>query len=98
MIKKEEVQHIAKLARMNLTDEEINKYQKELSLILDYIKTLDKADLLDVQLDSSLLERRSNENILREDEVRKENKTDNKELLALAPETKNNYLKVKPIF
>ena len=43
MISKEEVQHIAKLARLELTEKEAEKMQKDLSEILDYFDLLKKA-------------------------------------------------------
>ena len=42
MISKEEVQHIAKLARLELTETEVEKMQKDLSAILDYFNLLQK--------------------------------------------------------
>ncbi len=36
MLSKEETQHIAKLARLGLSESEIEKYQKDLSAILDF--------------------------------------------------------------
>lgn len=93
MISKEEVQHIAKLARLGLTEKEIEKFQKEFSAILDYIEKLKKVDILNIDLTShSILI----ENIMRPDESEKPN-LKNKKLLELAPETKNSYLKVKPV-
>ena len=44
MITKKEVQHIAELARLGTNDKEIEKTQKELSSILDYMDKLTKAD------------------------------------------------------
>ena len=41
LLSKDEVRKIARLARLNLSDEEIERYQKELSEILDYVKKLD---------------------------------------------------------
>jgi len=49
MISKEEVKHIAKLARLGLTEEEIEKFQKELSAILDYIEKLKEVDIEGVE-------------------------------------------------
>ena len=43
MISKEEVEHIAKLARLELSDKETEKMQKDLSAILDYFNLLKKA-------------------------------------------------------
>ena len=44
MILKKEVEHIAKLARLGLTEKEIEKFQRELSKILDYIEKLGDED------------------------------------------------------
>ncbi len=44
MITKEDVVKIAKLARLELTKEEIERYQKDLSSILEYAKKLDEVD------------------------------------------------------
>lgn len=40
MISKQQVKHIAKLARLSLTEKEIKKFQKELGHTLDYINIL----------------------------------------------------------
>jgi len=44
MITREEVIHIAKLAKMKLTEEEIEKFTKDLSGILDFFKDLEEVD------------------------------------------------------
>jgi len=94
MISKKEVEHIAKLARLGLTEEEITKFQRELSAILDYIEKLKEVDVTGVEPTShSILV----ENIMRKDEENEELKIKNEKLLKLAPETKNGYLKVKSI-
>ena len=43
MISKEEVKHIAKLSRLELTEKEVEKMQKDLSAILDYFDLLKSA-------------------------------------------------------
>jgi len=43
VINEEEVKHIAKLARLELTGKEVKKMQKDLSEILDYFDLLKKA-------------------------------------------------------
>jgi len=84
MLSKEEVKHIAKLARLGLTDAEIEKFQKELSAILDYVEKLKEVDISGVEPTShSVLV----ENIMRKDEVLKFNK-----------KLMEGYLKVKSIF
>ena len=66
MLSKQEVQHIAKLARLGLTEKEIGKFQKELSATLDYIEKLKEVDIEGVEPTSHsvLLE-----NVTRKDEV-----------------------------
>lgn len=93
MISKEDVKRIAKLARLGLTEEEIGKFQKDLSSILDYVEKLKEVDIANVDPTSqSVLA----ENIMRED-VSRESEGENQKLLDLMPETKDGYLKVKSI-
>jgi aspartyl/glutamyl-tRNA(Asn/Gln) amidotransferase C subunit len=96
MISREEVQHIAKLARLGLTEKEVKKYQKELSSILDYVGKLKK---IDTELSALSPESHPSEfeNITREDRERVKGKAQGAKLLKLAPETKNGHLKVKSI-
>lgn len=92
MIKKEEVKHIAKLARLGLSEKEIEKFQKELSSILDYIEKLEEVDVSGTEATSHPF---SAENVMREDEaVEKKN---SRELVDSAPDTKDKYFKVKSI-
>jgi len=95
MISKEEVQHIAKLARLGLTEEEIKKFQKELSPILNYIEKLKEVDISGIEPTSYSVRV---ENIMREDKARFEDKpADEEKLLKLMPEKKDRHLKVKSI-
>lgn len=94
MISKEEVKHIAKLARLGLTEREIEKFQKELSSILDYIEKLKEIDISNITPTSHSIEV---ENIMREDKERAKRKVPSAQLLESAPEEKNGYLKVKSI-
>jgi aspartyl-tRNA(Asn)/glutamyl-tRNA(Gln) amidotransferase subunit C len=94
MISKKEVQHIAKLARLGLSEKEIEKYQRELSSILDYIEKLKEVDVSKIEPTSHSLRV---ENVMREDEINKKLKVKNEKLLELAPETKAGFIKVKSI-
>jgi aspartyl-tRNA(Asn)/glutamyl-tRNA(Gln) amidotransferase subunit C len=95
MISKEEVEHIAKLARLGLTEKEIERFQKELSAILNYIEKLKEVDISKVEPTSHSIEM---ENVMRGDiEKPKTKNQKSKKLLELAPETKEGYLKVKSI-
>jgi aspartyl-tRNA(Asn)/glutamyl-tRNA(Gln) amidotransferase subunit C len=45
----DDVRHIAKLCRLNLSDGEVKKFGPELSSILDFIETLQKVDTNSVE-------------------------------------------------
>ena len=92
MLSKEEVKHIAKLARLGLSDKEIEKFQKELSSILDYVEKLKKVDVSKIQATSHPLEIK---NVMRGDKSQKS--VEGKRLVEMVPETKDKYVKVKPI-
>ena len=92
MIEREKVKHIAKLARLNLSEKELRKYQKELSKILDYIEKLKDVDISKVkEIFPSTFE-----NVMRKDSQEGKEKRPAL-LLKLAPEIKDGYLKVKSI-
>ena len=98
MITKKEVKHIAKLARLGLSEKEIGKFQGELSKILDYIGKLKEVDSKKITPTSYSIEM---ENVMMGDEEKEKLKTKKDatlKLLELAPETKNSYLKVKSSF
>ncbi|OGJ41854.1 asparaginyl/glutamyl-tRNA amidotransferase subunit C, partial [Candidatus Peregrinibacteria bacterium RIFCSPLOWO2_01_FULL_39_12] len=44
MLTEDQVRHIAKLARIRLTDEEVKKFSKQLSGVLDYMDVLNEVD------------------------------------------------------
>lgn len=91
MISKEEVKHIAKLARIDLTENEIEKMQKDLSGILDYFNLLKKAPKIK-KIENNF----GNLESLRKDEVvSSHNIVD--ELIAATPDKKDDYIKVKSI-
>jgi aspartyl-tRNA(Asn)/glutamyl-tRNA(Gln) amidotransferase subunit C len=48
MIDRDEVLHVAALARLALTDEEVGRMSAELSKVLDHIETISELDLDDV--------------------------------------------------
>lgn len=63
---REEAQKVAHLARLALTEQEIEAYQKQLSAVLDYAAMLDKLDLSAVEPTAHAVAR---ENVMREDVV-----------------------------
>lgn len=93
MISKDEVEHIAKLARLELTEKEIKKMQKDLSEILDYFNLLKKVPNTKSFCENFGVEVSSQN--LRKDEAKKSDLAD--ELLGAAPDKKDDYVKVKAI-
>lgn len=54
MLSEEQVKHVAKLARIKLTDEEVKKFGKQLSGVLDYMEILNEVDVDGVALTSQV--------------------------------------------
>ena len=95
MISKEQTKHIAKLARIELNKKEIEKYQGELSKILDYIEKLKEVNVEGIQPMSHPVEIK---NVMREDKRKQEEEGKiGEKLLEMMPDKKNRYLKTKGI-
>ncbi|MFA6271805.1 MAG: Asp-tRNA(Asn)/Glu-tRNA(Gln) amidotransferase subunit GatC [Patescibacteria group bacterium] len=90
-ISKDEVKHLAQLARIELTKEEVDKFQKQITSILDYINKLEKVT---VEKGEKIVVS-DIENILRNDVVKKSGNQE--ELIEQAPDRKNGQIKVKTI-
>ena len=67
MLSRDQVLHVARLARLELTDDEVERYAGELSKVLDYIEKIEELDLTDVEPTSHVVDV---ENALRADEPR----------------------------
>jgi aspartyl-tRNA(Asn)/glutamyl-tRNA(Gln) amidotransferase subunit C len=67
MIDREQVLHVAKLARLKLSDEEVERMSGELSAILDHVDNINELDLEGVEPTTHVVPL---ENVLREDEPR----------------------------
>lgn len=66
MISREEVQHVARLARLSLTDEELERMREQLDAILAYIDTLRELDVEGVEPTSHAVPL---VNVMRDDDV-----------------------------
>jgi aspartyl-tRNA(Asn)/glutamyl-tRNA(Gln) amidotransferase subunit C len=64
VIDRDQVLHVARLARLELTDEEVERMTGELSGILDHIERIGELDLANVEPTSHVV---ALENVLRED-------------------------------
>ena len=67
MIDRDQVLHVARLARLRLAEDEIDKMSRELSTVLDHIEKISELDLDGVPPTSHVVEL---ENVLRPDEPR----------------------------
>ncbi len=92
MITKEEVQHIAGLARIGVDEKEIEKLTTDMSAVLDWIDQLKEVDVSGVEPTAHIT---GMENRMREDTSSDfENK---RAIVDLFPESKDGYGKVKSI-
>lgn len=89
----EEVEHIAQLARLTLTDEEKRQFADQLSEILAYAARLDAVDTEHIPPTASL---HGDQLRLREDVTRPGLPHD--VIMNNAPETKDGQFKVPPVF
>jgi len=92
-ISKEQVENIAKLARISLTEEEKVKYQTELSSILDWVEKLNEVDTKDVEPIGQITDLK---NVLSEDKV-EDYPVPREEILKNAPMKKDGFIKVKKV-
>lgn len=65
-ISEEEVKHIANLAKLNLSDDEVQKYSKDLGNIASFVEKLNEVDVTGVEPTAHILDIK---NVFRKDEV-----------------------------
>jgi len=87
-----EVRHVAKLARLRLGPEETEMFQRDLSSVLEYVKSINEVETADVRPMSHVLEAR---NVWREDEEAPGDGAAS--VLDDAPEREDDYFKVPRI-
>ena len=92
MLTREEVVKIALLARISLSDSEVEKYQKELSTILEYVEELKLVNVDGLEEISQVTDL---VNIQREDVAMQASNHD--DIFKNAPEMKDGFYKVKAI-
>jgi len=91
-ITRKEVEHVAKLARLALKDEEAEQLTRQLSDILTYVEKLNELDTKDVEPTSHVLPVR---NVLREDEV--SGSIDRGKALVNAPDRTEEFFRVPKV-
>lgn len=96
MITKKQVEYIANLARIGLTNQEKEKFAKDLANILKYVEKLNELNLKDAKPTSHVI---NLINITRDDNFVCNLTSEQKiKLLKSAPYLKDAYIKVKEIF
>lgn len=88
----QEVERIAGLARLNLSEEEKALYQGQLSAILEYFERLQQLDTEDIPPTAAALSLRS---VMREDTARQP--TDREEILHNAPADEDGCFEVPAV-
>ncbi|RKD21073.1 asparaginyl/glutamyl-tRNA amidotransferase subunit C [Ammoniphilus oxalaticus] len=91
-ITKEQVEHVADLARLNLSDEEAEKYTIQLNDILTFFEKLKDVDTTNVEPTSHVM---PIYNVMREDENRPSVKRE--EALKNAPDHDEGHFKVPAV-
>jgi len=92
MLSKQQVEHVAKLARLSLTEDEVELYTKQLSKILDYIDQLNEVNTKGIE---PMTQPIPTVNVMREDIVKKQ--FDRSEVLRNAPYEEYGFFRVPKI-
>ena len=90
-ITREQVEHVARLAHLALTEEELERFRGQLDAILEAVGKVSELDLADVEPTSHPLDL---VNVWREDEPQPSLTPE--EALANAPEIEGGFFKVPP--
>ena len=91
-LSREEVLHIARLARLGLSEEEVSRFQGQLSNILENFEILKQVDTTDVPPTAQSI---ALQNVMRDDEVTPSLAPE--DILANAPQAEDGCFKVRAI-
>ena len=91
-ISSDEVKKVARLARLELNENEIEQHAEQLEKILEYIKQLEKINTENIPVTTRAIEVT---NVLRKDE--KKDYANVEEIIDLAPSRENKFFKVPKI-
>ncbi len=92
MISKDDVKHVAKLARLELTEEETEKYSKQLGEILKYVEQMNEVDTTGIEPMPHAI---PVYNVMRDDIVKYEQTKE--EMMANAPFEEDGFFRVPKI-
>lgn len=88
----DEVAHVARLARLDLSQTEVETYTEQLAAVLGHFADVEGLDTGDVEVMTHPVPLK---NVLRKDEVRPS--LDRQEVLAMAPDTESGMFRVPRI-
>jgi aspartyl-tRNA(Asn)/glutamyl-tRNA(Gln) amidotransferase subunit C len=91
-ISRDDVAHVARLARLTLTDDELDMFTEQLGAVLDHARDVEALDVADVEPTAHPYELT---NVLRADVV--EPSIDRDEVLREAPSVEQSQFRVPPI-
>ena len=91
-VEREEILHIARLANLDIKEEELEVYTRNLQDILNFANIVKNAETENV---SETIGITNNTNVFREDEIKVFE--DNQALLQNAPEQENNMFKIPKV-
>jgi aspartyl-tRNA(Asn)/glutamyl-tRNA(Gln) amidotransferase subunit C len=92
-VSEQDVKQIAALARLELTEADIKKYQAELSSILDYVDQIEKVETKNVEPSGQVT---GLTDVVRDD-VKSPSMLTQDEIFKNTPDKKGGYIKVKPV-
>lgn len=95
MLTEEEVKHIALLSRIGMADNEIPMYQKDLSAVFDFFRQLETLPTDTIEPIGHITGRTD---VMRSDEQVAFENSGKTQILKNAPDTKDNFLKVRSVF
>ena len=91
-LSREEVLHIARLARLGLSEEEVNRFKGQLSNILENFELLKQVDTSNVPPTAQSI---TLQNVIKDDEVAQSLPKD--EILANAPKKEDDFFRVRAV-
>lgn len=94
-LERKDLEHIAKLAHIDLPQDETDTFRRQVSSILEYVGKLSEVDVRGTEPTAHIT---GVVNVMREDVVRPAEAAVREALLAAAPSREGDYVKVKAVF
>jgi aspartyl-tRNA(Asn)/glutamyl-tRNA(Gln) amidotransferase subunit C len=91
-ISREEVEHVAFLARLGLSEDEKASLQEQLSAILEHMRTINELDTAEIPPTAQVIPLR---NVMRADQTRPSLPVET--VLANAPDREDDFFRVPPV-